>query len=58
MQVSVVDVVGKQYVNNAYAAITGNINKKINTINLSSGVYIVTIIHGEKTIRKKFIVVR
>ncbi len=58
MQIIIVDALGRCYLSQSYSSITGNINKKLNTFSLASGFYVITVLHGNKTFRTKFVVER
>ncbi len=58
MQITIADALGRVYSSQSYSSITGNINKKLNTFGLANGVYVVTVLHGNKTFRIKFVVER
>jgi hypothetical protein len=58
MQIRISDILGRIYSSQTFTSITGNINKKLNTFGLADGVYVMTVLHGNKTFRTKFVVER
>jgi hypothetical protein len=58
MQIIIVDILGRIYASQTYTSITGNINKKLNTLGFADGIYVITVLHGNKTFRTKFVVER
>jgi hypothetical protein len=58
MQISISDILGRVYSSQTFTSITGYINKKLNTFGLANGFYVITVLHGNKTFRTKFVVGR
>ena len=57
-QIYIVDVAGKICMQKVYTSTTGNFNQRISVTNLAAGVYVLNVLHGNETFRKKFVVVR
>ena len=57
-EIYIVNAVGKICMQHNFTNTTGNFSERINVANLAAGVYVLNVLHGSETFRKKFVVVR